>query len=140
MGSRMRSRVPDYNILEYYVADLKVLERPVTFRVSGMITGPEEFIERIGPEQGHLVEVFGPDGETSNGRVHRLNKNDDFERDAASLVGAHALWLWVTASDLYRASTHVDPEMVQIAHELGVPVLVFLPESENYEIVEMEKT
>lgn len=139
MGSRRRNRKDDYNVLEYYIADLKTLERPVTFRVSGMITGPEEFTERIAPEQGHIVEVFGPDGEVPEGRVRRLNKNDDLERDASCLLGAHALWIWVTDSDLFRRSTHVDPEMVQIAHELGVPVLVFLPSSEDFEIVELDK-
>ncbi len=140
MGPRMRCNREDYNVLEYYIADLKALERPVTFRVSGMVIGPEEFVERIAPEQGHIVEVFGPDGETAVGRVRRLNKNDDLERDASCLIGAHALWLWVTDSELYRRSTHVDPEMVQIAHELGVPVLVFLPASNEFEIVEMERT
>lgn len=139
MGCRMRSTGADYNILEYYVADLDALGRPVTFRVSGMITGPEEFIERIGPERNHYVEVFGPDN-SPEGRARRLNKSDDYERDASSLVEAHALWLFVTNSDLKRWEKAVDdPEMVQIARELGVPILVFLPSDGNYEILELER-
>lgn len=139
MGSRIRSTGADYNVLEYYVADLAKLQRAVTFRVSGMITGPEEFIERIGPEQNHHVEIFGPD-HSPEGRVRRLNKSDDYERDASSLVGAHALWLFVTNSDMHRWEKAVDdPEMVQIAHELKVPVLVFLPSDGDYEILELER-
>lgn len=140
MGPRTRNRKDDFNVLEYYVADLKMLDRPITFRVSGMITGPEEFIETIGPDHGHLVEVFGPGPDSSVDRVRRLNKNDELERDAASLIGAHALWVWVTSPDLFCCPKYqIDGEMVQIAHELGVPVLVFLPEQAEYEITLLEK-
>ena len=52
MGPRLRCSTEVFNLLEYYVADLKVLGRPVTFRVSGMIAGPEHFIETIAPAQG----------------------------------------------------------------------------------------
>lgn len=137
VGSRLRSRASDFNVLEYYIADLGVLKRPVTFRVSGMITGPEEFVERIAPHQGHLVEVFGPDGNDPKGLVRRLNKEDERERDASSLIDSHALWLWVLESDLYRTEATIDPEMVQIAKELEVPILAFMPESRGYEIVEL---
>lgn len=137
IGPRLRGKKDDFNVLEWYMADLKALGRPVTFRVSGMITGPEEFTETLAMEHGHLVEIFGP---TVEQRARRLNKNDEFERDASSLIGAHAVWLWVSSSDLFRLDKYqVDSEMVQIAHELGVPVLVFLPEEAEYEITMLER-
>ncbi len=137
MGPRLRCSVQDFDVLEYFIADLKVLQRPVTFRVSGMIAGPEEFVERIAPRWGHMVDVWGPDGVTSQGRVRRLFKTDHIERDAASLIDAHALWVWAVESELHADSRLVDYEMVTIAQELNVPVFLFLPERLNYEVLEL---
>lgn len=137
MGPRLRCSRQDYDVLEYFIADLKHLARPVTFRVSGMAAGPEEFVERIAPPWGHLVERWGPEGESTVGRARRLCKNDDLERDAWSLVDAHALWVWTMEAQLRPDSKLVDYEMITVAQDLGVPVLLFLPEELNYEVLEL---
>lgn len=134
MGPRLRAGREDYDVLEYFLYDLDTLQRPVTFRVSGMIIGPEEFIERMAPSHGHRVEVYGPD-ETE--RVRRLNKNDDLERDATSLLGAHALWVWALDSQLDPNSKLLDYEFITVAQDLKVPVLLFLPKSGHYDILEI---
>lgn len=134
MAPRLRCSWGDYSALEWYIADLP---RSVTFRVSGMIAGPEEFIERIAPAWGHKIEVWGPDGETPAGRVRRLNKSDNFERNAASLIDAHALWAWPLHHEVLADSKILDYEMITIAQELNVPVLLFMPEANNFEVLEL---
>ncbi len=133
MAPRLRCSWADYSVLEWYVADL----RPTTFRVSGMIAGPEEFIERVAPAWGHQVEVWGPDGTTPEGRVKRLNKHDDRERNAASLQGAHALWVWPLRYELGSGGELVDDEMINVALDMSIPVLLFTPEDFNFEIWEL---
>lgn len=137
MGPRIRCSVQDFDVLEYFILDLQPLARPVTFRVSGMIAGPESFVEKIAPRWGHTVEVWGPEGESPTGRAQRLCKNDNLERDAASLVDAHALWVWTTGSDLRQDSTLLDYEMVTVAQDLSVPVFLFLPDAMDYEVLEL---
>jgi hypothetical protein len=137
MAPRMRNTGRDYDLLEYFIFDLRALGRPVTFRVSGMITGPEEFVETLAPQYGHRVEVYGPGPEEPADRVHRLNKSDDRERDVTCLLGAHALWVWSLTSQLDPSSTLLDYEVITVAQDLQVPVLLFTPESENYDILEI---
>lgn len=137
VGPRLRCSVADYQALEYFIDTLAELGRPVTLRVSGMIAGPEEFVERIAPMRGHPVEVYGPDGETAWGRVKRLNKLDDHERDGSALLGAHALWLWLLPSDLSPHAKPLEDPMVILAQEFGIPVFLFLPESSDFEVLEL---
>lgn len=135
VGPRLRCSVADYHMLEHFVG---TLPECTTFRVSGMISGPEIFVEDIAPALGHRVEVYGPDGRTPEGRARRLNKHDERERDASMLLGASALWLWVLPSDLHHRGDRVlnDP-MVLLAQELEVPVFLFLPESSDFEVLEL---
>jgi len=133
MGPRLRCSSYDFDFVEYSMCDLRTLGRPVTFRVSGMIAGPEEFAERIAPPLGFDVEVFGTPPEN---RARRICKLDDFERDATSLIDAHALWIFPTASQLRSPDFIDDMEFVEVAQELGIPVLLFLPEEYNFEVIE----
>ncbi len=137
MGPRLRCSFQDLDVLEYFIFDLRVLERPVTFRVSGMIAGPESFVEKVAPQWGHRVEVWGPEGDTPTGRARRLCKRDDLERDAASLIGSHALWVWTVGSDFREDSKLLDYEMVTIAQDLSIPVFLFLPETMGFEVLEL---
>lgn len=130
LGTRMRSSREDFAILEWHVYDLP---RPTVFRVSGMITGPEEFIERIAPRMGHRVEVWSQGPDTP---AHRTCKRDTAERDAASLLGAHALWVWPFEHRTLGRLV-ADDELVVIAQELGLPVFMFLSAHYNYEVVEL---
>lgn len=137
MGPRLRGGALEREMLEYFVSSLNPLQTPVTFRVSGMISGPEEIIERVAPIWGHRVEIWGPDG-TPGTRARRLSKNDNHERDASSLVGAHSLWVWLMESELHPHSKALDYEMITIAEDLGVPVFLFLPESSDFEVVRLQ--
>lgn len=132
MGPRLRCGSIDYDALEYFIGGLSVLRRAITFRVSGMVAGPEEFVERIAPALGHRFEVFGASPEE---RVRRLNKLDDHERDAGSLLGAHALWVWPLTYEIESGA--VDNEMIIIAQELEVPVFLFMPEAYDLEVLEL---
>lgn len=133
MGPRLRSASHDRDITEYYLALAQdILQRPVTFRVSGMVTGPETFVERAAGLWGHRVEVWGPE-DTATAR--RCRKNDDHERDASSLVGAHALWVWALTSELHEDSRLLDYEVVAAAIDLGVPVFLLTPKSYDFAVV-----
>jgi hypothetical protein len=133
MGPRMRCSVEDRDLIEYAMFDLKALGRPVTFRVSGMIAGPEDFAECLAPPLGFSVEVFGTAPEN---RARRMCKHDDYERDAVSLIEAHSLWVFPTAYQLRSPEFIEDMEFVEVAQELQVPVFLFLPKEYNYELVE----
>jgi hypothetical protein len=133
MGPRMRSSLRDQDFLEYTLAGLKEVGRPITIRVSGMIAGPEDMVERLAPPLGFDVEVFGTPPEH---RARRMCKNDDLERDATCLVDAHALWVFPTAYQLRSSDIIEDIEFVEVAQGLGVPVFLFLPEEMDFEVVE----
>lgn len=133
LAPRLRCSRYDMDFVEYVMHDLKVLGRPVTFRVSGMIAGPEDFAERLAPPMGFDVEVFGTPIEQ---RAHRMCKVDHKERDATSLIDAHALWVFPTAFQLTRTDFIDDMEFVEVAQSLNVPVLLFLPEEHNFEVIE----
>lgn len=134
MAPRLRCSWEDYSALEWFIADLP---RPTTIRVSGMIAGPEKFVESIAPAWGHLIEVWGPDGTTPEGQVQRLNKRDDAERDAGSLIDAHAVWAWPLSFQLSENSKYLDYEMITIAQDMAIPVFLFLPEANDFEVLEL---
>lgn len=135
MGPRLRCTRSDKDLAEYYFAVARdLLQTPVTFRVSGMIGGPELFVEQSAPLWGHRVEIWGLAPEDT---VRRCNKNDDQERDASSLVGAHAMWVWALTSELHEGSRLLDYEMVAVAKDLGVPVFLLTPDTYDYAVVEL---
>ena len=134
-GSRLRCGRHDHDFLEDAVVRLRAGAVPVgmvTFRTRGMIIGPQSFIEEIAPKYGHEVEVDGLLGNTPEKRVHLLNKRDGIPPSA--LLDAHALWLWVTPSEL---GTILENPAVILAQEFGVSVFLFLPESRDFEVVEL---
>jgi hypothetical protein len=133
MGPRLRSTYLDRDLIEYTMFDLKSLGRPVKFRVSGMIAGPEDFVERLAPPMGFDVEVFGSPPEQ---RARRMCKNDNYERDATSLIDAHALWVFPTAYQLRRPEFIDDMEFVEVAQELRIPIFLFMPDEYNNEVIE----
>ena len=135
MGPRLRCTRSDKDLAEYYFAAARdLLQTPVTFRVSGMIGGPELFVEQSAPLWGHRVEIWGLAPEDT---VRRCNKNDDQERDASSLVGAHAMWVWALTSELHEGSRLLDYEMVAVAKDLGVPVFLLTPDTYDYAVIEL---
>lgn len=136
VAPRLRCSWADYEMVGHYISSLEELQRSVIFRVSGMIAGPEEFFERLAPQAGHQVEVFGPDNDTA-GRVKRLSKNDDAEREGTALLGAHAVWFWLLPSELSYGRDPLENPYILLALELGVPVFLFLPESFGFEVVEV---
>ena len=135
MGPRLRCTTQDRDVTEYLLAESYLqLGRPITFRVSGMAIGPEMFVEDAAPRWGHKVEIWGladPD------LVRRSNKNDEAERNATSLLGAHAMWVWTLTSELDAHSRLLDYEMIVVAKDLGVPVFLMAPDSHDYLIAEL---
>lgn len=132
---RLRCSHEDFNALEFFVSQLQWLGSSCVFRVSGMIVGPEYFLESIAPEHGHSVEIFGPRGDSPERRAHCLSKLDELPPTA--LLDAHALWLFTLPSDLDNTSNVLENSTVILAQEFGVPVFLFLPEPSGFEVLEL---
>ncbi len=138
VGPRLRCSQADFAELHVLVGDLQACGpnfKQHLFRVSGMIAGPEYFIESLAPHYGHSVEIYGGAGYTPEERVARLIKRD--EMPPTALLGAHALWLWLMPSDLDEAGQVLENPLVLLAQEFGVPVFLFLPESSDFEVLEL---